>query len=236
MNKFSTINVHSKSAHTILSSALSWFGLGVAIVMCLGYGYTAIPFMQNIFNNIARSRFGFIGLSVVAIAVMLTIMFGVWKLSLKLLISLFLVFCIVQSFYIAYIFIIYANNLSKLLLVFAIPSFTFLLMGILGYFQVFNFGKIWKFLLFATIGLFVFGIALFFIRSTFLIKVYSAVGYIIFSLYVGYDLWRISRMQQFYDAGLELSKEAITRYGLIFGLSLLIDFIQLVWFMARMLR
>ena len=192
--------------------------------------------MQKIFLNIAGSSFGFILLTVLSIGVMLTIMFGVWKLSLKLLISLFLLFCVVQSFYIAYIFIIYANESSKLLLVFAIPSFTFLLMGLLGYFQVFNFGKIWKFLLFATIGLLVFGIALFFIQSTFLMKLFSAIGYIIFSLYVGFDLWRISRMQQFYDAGLELSKEAVTRYGLIFGLSLLIDFIQLVWFMARMLR
>jgi hypothetical protein len=35
-------------------------------------------------------------------------------------------------------------------------------------------------------------------------------------------------MDQFYNAGLELTKQATTRFGLVFGLSLLIDFIQLV--------
>jgi FtsH-binding integral membrane protein len=58
------------------------------------------------------------------------------------LIVLFLAFCVVESFYIAFIFASYAQNYNKLLLVFGIPAFTFVIMGLLGYFQIFNFGKI----------------------------------------------------------------------------------------------
>ena len=236
MHKYYFIKTQSNTSHKILSSALSWFGLGMAIVLSLGYSFTVIPFMQTIFTNIISSRFGFISLTIGSIAIMFAIIIGAWKLDLSILIILFISFCIVESFYLGFIFTTYARNYNKLLLVFGIPVFTFLVMGLLGYFQIFNFGKIWMFLIVSMIGLMVFGIVLFFIQNSFLIMLYSVIGYILFSLYVGFDLWRISRMDQFYNAGLELSKEAVTRFGLIFGLSLLIDFIQLVWFMSRILR
>ena len=230
------IKVHTKSSHTILSSALTWFGIGIIIVLSLGYAFVNIPLLETFFSRISSSKYGFIGLTMIALATIIAIMFGMWKFSLPTLIALFFLFCIIQSIYIGYIFAIYAQNFDKLLIVFTIPAITFLGMGILGYLQIFNFGKLWKFLLLSVIGLIVFGIVLFFIHSSWAIMGYSILGYIVFSLYVGFDLWRISRMQQFYDAGLDMDKEAITRFGIVFGLSLLIDFIQLVWFMARIIR
>lgn len=235
-SKQTFIKVHSNTSHKILSSALSWFGLGMLLVFSLGYAFTIIPFMNIIFRSIMSSNFNFIVLTIASIGIMISIVFGAWKLNLSTLIILFAAFCLVESFYIALIFSIYAQNYSKLLLVFSIPALTFGIMGLLGYFQLFNFGKLWKFLLISTIGLIIFGIVTFFVQNSFLIMLYSMIGYIIFSLYVGFDLWRISRMDQFYTAGFELTKEATTRFGIIFGLSLLIDFIQLVWFMARILR
>ncbi len=230
------IKKQSDTSHRILSSALSWFGLGMLIVFSLGYGFTVIPALNQIFYSIMSMPSGFIILTIASIGMMLAIVYGAWKFNLSTLIILFVAFCLIESFYIALIFATYAANYSKLLLVFGIPAFTFAIMGLLGYFQVFNFGKLWLFLLISTIGLIVFGIATYFIKSSFVTMLYAIIGYIIFSLYVGFDLWRISRMDQFYTAGLELTKEATTRFGIIFGLSLLIDFIQLVWFMARMLR
>jgi len=174
------IKKQSDTSHRILSSALSWFGLGMLIVFSLGYGFTVIPALNQIFYSIMSMPSGFIILTIASIGMMLAIVYGAWKFNLSTLIILFVAFCLIESFYIALIFATYAANYSKLLLVFGIPAFTFAIMGLLGYFQVFNFGKLWLFLLISTIGLIVFGIATYFIKSSFVTMLYAIIGYIIF--------------------------------------------------------
>ena len=82
------IKTQSDTSHRILSSALSWFGLGMLIVFSLGYGFTVIPALNQIFYQIISMQSGFIILTIASIGMMLAIVYGAWKFNLSTLIIL----------------------------------------------------------------------------------------------------------------------------------------------------
>ncbi|MCP4336729.1 MAG: hypothetical protein GY679_02655 [Mycoplasma sp.] len=223
---------------TVLNASLMWFSIGLVAMLSVAGIFGFIPQMQDVAIKLFASRGFIIGLSFISIGLMIGISFGARKAKMETLIFMFIAFALVEGFSLSMVLMRFAfkGETGKILLLLLIPSLTMLGMGYLGYNQIFDFSKIGRFLIFSLIGLMLSGVIMIFIPGVKKMwTLYSIVGYGIFTLYVGFDLWRISRLDDMLKITNNPDKSIVLRYGLIFGLSLLIDFIQLVWFLARLL-
>ncbi len=223
---------------TVLNASLMWFAIGLTAMLGVAVIFGVIPGMQNVAINLFAKRGFIIMLSIGAIGLMIALNFMVRTAKLETLAIMYILFAIVEGFSLSMILMRFAfeGQTWKILLLLLIPSTTMLVMGYLGYHEIFDFSKISRFLFISLIGLMVSGLIMYFLPySKPMWTLYSMAGYAIFTLYVGFDIWRISRLDDMLKLSGNSDKELITRYGLIFGLSLLIDFIQLIWFLARIL-
>jgi hypothetical protein len=91
-------------------------------------------------------------------------------------------------------------------------------------------------LMFATIGLMIFSIFLVFFGGARAEKWYSLMGMVVFSLWIGFDIWWIQRTSDQIESSGGMSNEELVRMGLIFGIRLFIDFVNILMFAARALR
>ncbi len=223
---------------TVLNASLMWFAIGLTSMLGVAVIFGLIPQMQEVSITLFKSR-GFVTMmGIGAIGLMLAISFMAGSAKLETLVIMFVSFAIIEGFSLAMLLMrfAFAGDTYKILLLLMVPSVTMLMMGALGYKQIFDFSKIGRFLMFSLIGLMVAGLIMMFIPGIQKMwTVYSVLGYGIFTLYVGYDLWRISKLDEVLSMTDNPDKSMILRYGIRFGLSLLIDFIQLVWFLARIL-
>ncbi len=228
----------ANSQTTVLNASLMWFAIGLTAMLSIATIFGLIPQMQTVSLNLFAHKSFVILLSISAIGLMLALSFMFKTAKIETLIIMYVLFAVVEGFSLSMILLRFAfeNQTWKILTLLLIPSATMLVMGILGYSQIFDFSKIGRFLTFSLIGLLVTGLIMMFIPGiSRLWTVYSIIGYGIFTLYVGFDFWRISRLDDMLNLSENPDKSIVLRYGLMFGLSLLIDFIQLVWFLARLL-
>ncbi|NQZ29327.1 MAG: Bax inhibitor-1 family protein [Mycoplasmatales bacterium] len=226
------------SSTTVLNASLMWFGIGLVSMLGVAMIFGFIPQMQDVAATLFASRTFIILMSITAIGLMIAISFMARTAKIETLIIMYIAFAIVEGFSLSMILIrfAFANQTWKVLMLLLIPSITMLVMGAVGYCQLFDFSKISRFLMFSLIGLFISGLIMMFIPGiSKLWTLYSMIAYGIFTLYVGFDFWRISKLDDILNLNGNHDKETIRRYGILFGLSLLIDFIQLVWYLARIL-
>ncbi len=223
---------------TVLNASLMWFSIGLIAMLGVATIFGLIPQMQQVSITLFSSRTFVILLSVFAIGLMIAISFMARTAKISTLIMMYIAFAVIEGFSLAMLLMrfAFADQTWKILLLLLIPSATMLVMGLIGYYQLFDFSKIGRFLFFSLIGLMVSGLIMMFIPGLKRMwTVYCMIGYGIFTLYVGFDFWRISRLDDMLNLSNNPDETLVTRYGIMFGLSLLIDFIQLVWFLARIL-
>lgn len=237
MNLSLKLNVNSHSRNSVLFSALSWFGIGITAIFLMAFGFVHISALQSIYLKLISNSTFMIILVIASMLLFFLLYLGFNSLSTQALYVLFGLICLVESFFLASVFFVYANDLSKLLLIISIPTGIFALMGFLGYFQIINFSKIWPFILFLSIAVIIVGIISMFVFSEKLYILYIVASTILFSLYIGMDMWRISWYDNSFNSlDGEDDKNQIRRLGLFFGLMLIIDFVRLILLFSRLFR
>ncbi len=230
----------SSTKNRLISYSLMWMGLGVAIIFLMTYLVMSIPAINSIVIRIATSA-GWSILLVINIGLILGMSFFVQKLKLPVLILMYITFILIQSLFISSTLFYYgfgssADGLKNVFLLFLAPSGIFVVMGLFGYFKVFDFSKLGPFLIFATIGLLIFSIFLMFFGGERAEKWYSIIGVVIFSVWIGFDIWWIQRTSDQIESSGGMGNEEMIRLGLIFGIRLFIDFVNVLMFMARLIR
>ncbi|MGL5204924.1 MAG: MAG0110 family membrane protein [Metamycoplasmataceae bacterium] len=231
----------ASTKNLLISYSLMWMGVGVALIFLMTYLVMAVPQIGDFVRSISNSSMGWSILLIINIGLILTISFLMNKLSTPILVLLYLAFVFVEGLFVSSTlyysgFGIQAEGLKNVFLLFLIPSTIFVIMGLLGYFQIFDFSKIGPFLFFATIGLLIFSLFLFFFGGDSAQKWYSIAGIIIFSLWIGFDIWWIQRTSEQIDFSGGMEKAQLVRIGLLFGIRLFIDFINILLFVARLIR
>lgn len=230
----------SSTKNRLISYSLMWMGVGVAIIFLMTYLVMSVPQISEIVRNIAGSA-GWSILLIVNIGLILALSFMMQRLNMLSLVLLYLTFVFIQGLFVSTT-IYYsgfgpsAEGLKNVFLLFLVPSVIFVIMGLLGYFQIFDFSKIAPFLVFATIGLLIFSIFLFFFGGESAQKWYSLIGIVIFSLWIGFDIWWIQRTSDQIESAGGMENNELMRIGLMFGIRLFIDFINILMFVARMIR
>ena len=230
----------ASTKNKLISYSLMWMGVGVAIIFLMTYLVMSVPAIGNIVQKIASSQ-GWPILLVVNIGLVIGISFLSQRLNLPTLILMYMLFVFIQGLFVSSTlyysgFGVQAEGMKNVFLLFLVPSGIFVLMGLLGFFQVFDFSKIGPFLMFATIGLMIFSIFLVFFGGARAEKWYSLMGMVVFSLWIGFDIWWIQRTSDQIESSGGMSNEELVRMGLIFGIRLFIDFVNILMFAARALR
>ncbi|MDZ7293190.1 Bax inhibitor-1/YccA family protein [Mycoplasmopsis pulmonis] len=129
------------------------------------------------------------------------------------------------------------NNVLKSLAIIAIPGATLIVIGLLSWFNIFKFWKLYSFLIFGTFGLIIFSIVSFFIFNSVLHTIYSVLAYIIFSLWIGFDIWIIQKKAEYIQTyEREITISAFLALALTSAFSIFIDVVNLVLITADLLR
>ncbi|MCR8613145.1 MAG: Bax inhibitor-1 family protein [Mycoplasma sp.] len=231
------IKVRTKGQHKILASSLLWFSFGLFVVFGLAFLLTNVTAIKNFYlNNAFNNSAAVVVIVVISIALPYIINYGAFRFKIETLAILYVLYCTYFAFLMSFVFLEYADQFTDLLLIIGITIGIFIFMSLLGYFQVVNFGKLAPLLIFASIAMFGIAIATWFVYSSILITIMSVFGVILFSGYIGFDMWKISRTEEMYDASNSLEKSDITRFGLIFGMRLLVDFVMIVYYLSRIMR
>ncbi|MGL6125281.1 MAG: Bax inhibitor-1/YccA family protein [Metamycoplasmataceae bacterium] len=231
----------SSTKNRLISYSLMWMGLGVAIIFLMTYLVISVPQIGELVSRIANSSSGWTILLVVNMVLIISLSFSMHKMNIASLVLLYIAFVFVEGFFVSTTlyysgFDTQVEGFKNVFLLFLIPSAIFILMGMLGYFQVFDFSKIAPFLIFATIGLMIFSVFLIFFGGESTQKWYSLLGIIIFSLWIGFDIWWIQRTSDQIEAAGGIENDQLVRIGLMFGLRLFIDFVNILMYVARLLR
>ncbi|MGL5732924.1 MAG: Bax inhibitor-1/YccA family protein [Metamycoplasmataceae bacterium] len=230
----------ASTKNLLISYALMWMGVGVALIFLMTYLVMSVESIRDLVSELAFGN-GWMILLIINMGLILTIAFLMNKLSTPILAILYLAFVLIQGIFISATlyysgFGTEAEGLKNVFLLFLVPSGIFVIMGLLGYFQIFDFSKLGPFLFFATIGLIFFSIFLYFFGGETSEKWYSLAGIVIFSLWIGFDIWWIQRTSEQIEFNGGAEKSELVRIGLMFGIRLFIDFINILLFVARLVR
>ncbi|MGL4183916.1 MAG: Bax inhibitor-1/YccA family protein [Metamycoplasmataceae bacterium] len=232
----------TKTKNKLLSLSLFWLGLSVSIIFLITFGLLYlqdVPIIANFISRFLGNPTLTIVLSLVNIALLIGMFFILKKQDSSLLvcISLYLIFTLFEGFYLASLFFIYNVQIREMIPLFLIPSLVFAIMGILGTLNILDFSKILPFLIIATIGLMIFSFVMFFAsifsNISFLYKIYCIIGFIVFSLWIGFDLQMIQRTANFVDTS---DKQTFIKLSIMMGLNLFIDFINLLIMTLRLFK
>ncbi|MGL5520406.1 MAG: MAG0110 family membrane protein [Metamycoplasmataceae bacterium] len=232
----------TKTKNKLLSLSLFWLGLSVSIIFLITFGLLYlqdVPAIAKFISQFLYNSTSVIILSLINIALLIGMFFVLRKQSSSLLlcISLYLIFTVFEGFYLAALFFIYNVQIREMIPLFLIPSLVFVIMGILGSFNIFDFSKILPFLIMATIGLMIFSFVMFFAsifsNISFLYKIYCIIGFAIFSLWIGFDLQMIQRTANFVEID---DKQMFIKLSLMMGLNLFVDFVNLLIMTLRLFK
>lgn len=235
--------------HSLLSLALMWFGY----FLLLTFGTGAIITWQapNIFSFFLQegkeltTMIISIVIGIFAIINIIIIGFFAYRLSFKSLIFWSTTYALYLGILVAPI-IQYAINapIYEIMGIMLIPSAAFITMGLLGYFHIINFGKIWPIILILSIGLLIVSLISIFLigfkhQESRSLYIGISIGfYILMCLYTGLDFWIISSFDKKTSPYInsEVEQKELKRLGVLFGLRLAIDYIYCLIYAFRILH
>ncbi|VEU70539.1 Uncharacterised protein [Mesomycoplasma ovipneumoniae] len=240
-----------KLTNKLLSFSIMWLGVAILLVGLITFAILSIDSLFGAYVRILHSitsRFtGLLLFFLLLIAVNfgLSYYIGKWALAdnppTVVLVLLFFVFVMANSFLIPMIFAyqIALGQGSYIMIAVGGAGGLMALIGILGYFQVINFGKLLPLIF---IGLFIELILLivsYFVFSSFVDTLYSFVGITVTLGMIGYEFWSIrnqaSTILASYNSHTEI-KRVFLRLAIWNALSLYISFLRLVLHILRFLN
>lgn len=151
-------------------------------------------------------------------------------------ITLYAVFAIYEGMFITTIlqFTGTVNIVKDLLLYMLIPSFVFLIMGIMAYSNLINFSKLIPFTFFGFFAILILSLIMIFTANRTIEMLYIIISSAIFVIWIGFDLQMISRTEEVLPDYLD--KSSINRIAFMFGVKLFIDFVNLLMIVLRLFR
>ncbi|MDJ1645598.1 MAG0110 family membrane protein [Mycoplasma phocimorsus] len=219
-------------SRNILFGSLIWVTLGLVFAIIFSYLQFKLDIVSNIV--IAAGPTGRMILIGSLIASIIFIFIGSWfvySMPVWLVFIYYIVTTLVFGTSIGWMAALYAqewlNGYSEFILLLLIPAGTVLLMGIIGYFKIFNFEKLWPVITLLLITILITSLTAYFLTSSWLFTILGGAGYLFYSLIIGLQIYRIKTMQENYFALQFLSSAEYFKITLILGTSLLISIFEL---------
>ena len=115
-----------------------------------------------------------------------------------------------------------------------IPSFVFLVMGIIAYTNLINFSKLIPFTFFGFFAILILSLIMIFTASKTIEMLYIIIASAMFIIWIGVDLQMIARTEDALPNYVD--KSTINRISFMFGVKLFIDFVNLLIIVLRIFR
>lgn len=211
-----------KAANAFISRVFTVMAFGLGITALVSWLFAATGWAIPVLTSPVRWLIIF-----APFIFILVLNFGIHKLSTTTATILFMAFATVMGISLSSIFFVY--NLGTIFQVFAMTAVTFGLMALLGATTNIDLTKFGTILMFALFGLVLTSIINWFMASTMLEFIISAVGVLIFAGLTAYDTQKMLRIGQTVEAG-----EAAGKMAIMGALALYLDFINLFLFMLRL--
>lgn len=224
--------------NSLLALSMIWFAYFLIIAVAFS---SAIIWQQKAIISFIKKYINDFTFLVITITVFIAffvfsivISFISHKLSKGWLISILTFFALLWGILLIPIINHFINQpIAKSLALLLIPSVTMLLVGILAYYNVINFDKVWPIIIAIIIALGIVILITFLTKDSFaqrkLNLLIAVLGFILIMLYMGIDFMLISRTGRFineYDV--EVEKDFLMKQGILFGFHLATDFIVLI--------
>ena len=235
--KIQAIDVKSK----LLSRSLLWMSLGLMVIIFVAWLSSWLSSKYPAFNNFVvtfsiGSRWGLAWLF--NLIIILSLFFCIQNKNINIMIPviLYAIFAIYEGMFITTIlsFTGTTNIVKDLLLYMLIPSFVFLVMGIIAYTNLINFSKLIPFTFFGFFAILILSLIMIFTASKTIEMLYIIIASAMFIIWIGFDLQMIARTEDALPNYVD--KSTINRISFMFGVKLFIDFVNLLMIVLRIFR
>lgn len=203
--------------NNVLSKVFLWLGIGLLVTFFVGFG-----FEQYLLGNqvlVAKFFSGGTYLIIFAVELVLVIALSAKIATMKSSTAkaLYILYCIVNGLTFSSIFLLF--ELSSIIYVFLATAVVFIIFSFVGNSLNMDLSKFGLYLFIALLCALIISIVNIFLHSTSLELLLGVAFIIIFTLYIGYDIKKVSAM---IDAGID--EENVAVYG---AFQLYLDFINI---------
>ena len=212
------------SVSSFMSTVFTWMVAGLAVTAAAAYYAAASELYLTVMQGMGRWV-----LLLAPFAFLMVMNFGLQRLSVTSLALIFLAFAGTMGLSLGGIFYVY--SMGSLTQVFLITAGTFVIMAIAGYTTNVDLSRMGSLLFMGLIGIILASLVNWWMKSSMLDFVISAVGVLIFTGLVAYDTQRLKRIA----AGVEYGAVSPTKLALLGATSLYLDFLNLFLFLLRLL-
>jgi FtsH-binding integral membrane protein len=218
--------------NTILRSAFGWMSVAMVLTTLSSLLFAFVPQLTSLL--LVETEMGFkptIFAYVVMfapLAFVLAMSFGLNRMSLPVLITVFISYALVNGISFSFIFFVY--NIGSIFKVFLSTAALFAVMAIAGYTTKTDLTKLGSILMIGVIGIVIASLINMFMHSQAMDYMISIIGVIIFTGLTAYDVQKIKNL------GNEVQGDgSVTgKLGVMGALTLYLDFINLFMFLLRL--
>lgn len=232
--KIQAIDVKSK----LLSRSLLWMSLGLMVIVFVAWLSSTVPVFNDFVVTFSiGSRWGLAWLFNLIIIFSLFFCIQNKNINIMIPVILYAIFAIYEGMFITTILEFTggtANKVKDLLLYMLIPSFVFLVMGIIAYTNLINFSKLIPFTFFGFFAILILSLIMIFTASRTIEMLYIIIASAMFIIWIGVDLQMIARTEDALPNYVD--KSTINRISFMFGVKLFIDFVNLLMIVLRIFR
>lgn len=217
------------SSRKFLASVFSWMFVALGISAGLAYAFANDQALKDLLiDPVTQQTTGLAFIAMLSpLAFVLTMSFGINKLSYGVLTILFIAYSAATG--ISLSFILWAYTSSSVLGVFLTASLVFGVMAVAGYTTKTDLTKFGSLMIIGLIGIVIASVINMFLRSDSLGYLISYIGVAVFVGLTAYDVQKLKRI----GAGIEYGDASSKKMALMGGLTLYLDFINLFLFLLR---
>ncbi|WP_027334295.1 MAG0110 family membrane protein [Mycoplasma elephantis] len=234
-DEFLTTSNSKLKERSILNGSLIWVGLGLLFTVL----FTYLEAKTQMFGKLVQNNIQTVAIvALIAVVFILIGNFTIYIMPWWLVLIYYITFTVLEGISISYLLLFALQDFTtaEFTLLLAIPAGVTLLMAILGHFNIINFGKIWPLILGLFISIIIFGIVSFFVTSHLLFTLYTSLGFIAYSLMIGFQIWKIKKMDENVFAVNAMPYKEYLKTTLIIGTSLLISILELIRFAFMLMK
>jgi FtsH-binding integral membrane protein len=209
-----------------VANVFSYMSLALVISGVLAWWFGTTDLVYYLVGETGPTVLGWVTMFA-PLGFILAMNFGFNRMSLPVLIAVFLTFAAVMGISLSYIFLIY--SMGVIAKVFFITAALFATMAVVGYTTKTDLTKLGSILMMALVGLIIASLVNYFMQSERMDYIISCVGVLIFTGLIAYDTQKIKRI----GAGVEYGTATAGKLAIMGATSLYLDFINLFLFLLR---
>lgn len=218
--------------NSLLRSAFAWMSLAMILTTASSLLFAFVPQLTSLLlveteMGLKPTTLAYV-VMFAPLAFVLAMNFGLNRMSLPVLIGVFIAYAIVNG--ISFSFIFYVYNVGSIFKVFLSTAALFAVMAIAGYTTKTDLTKMGSILMIGVIGIVIASLINMFMHSAQMDYFISIIGVIIFTGLTAYDVQKIKNL----GTGIQGDGTMTGKLGIMGALTLYLDFINLFMFLLRL--